>query len=256
MSSYDQFPPNDDDDGLSMLGPVFTASTIAAAGVLYLLTRHPLLAAILPWLHGGWPTFSTGLWILRSDPVRSRAWVCLVFYFAAGCWKAAVTALGTMIALGCIGAWCGLQPTEKEIMATTIAFLIGLALNILLATIAVIAALICKVRVCVRANLQLTLRHDLSRAAQIGPMPSGSSFTLEFVVVATAVVLPLILIGIAFTMLVVGEKAQVKPNDIITPLIVAIGICGIPLSGIPLVIWLCSRTVAKSPQECWPAGTT
>ncbi len=140
-------------------------------------------------------------------------------------------------------------------MASVLAFLIGLALNMVLATVAVIAALIYKVRVCVRANLQLVLRHDLSCAALIGPTPSSGSFTLEFVVVATAAVLPLIVVGIALTMLVFGENAQVKPNDFTTPIGMAIGIFGVPLSGIPLVIWLCSRTVAKSPQECWPAGT-
>ncbi len=103
MSSYNQLPLNTDNDGPSVFGPILTASTIAAAGVLYLVTRHPLLAAILPWLHGGWPTFSTGLWLLRTDPVRRCAWVCLIFYLAAGCWKAAVTALGTMMVLACVG---------------------------------------------------------------------------------------------------------------------------------------------------------
>ena len=93
MSVFDQLQHDDDRPILS--GPFVSALTIAAAGVVYVMTRHPLLAGILPWLHGGWPTFSTGIWILRSDPQRARARVCFLFYFAAACWKAAVVAFAT-----------------------------------------------------------------------------------------------------------------------------------------------------------------
>jgi hypothetical protein len=252
MSSFIQSPLADEPAQPSLFGPILTASMIAAAGIVYLFTRHPLLAAILPWLHGRWSTFCTGFWILRADPRRPRARVCFVFYLAAACWKAAIASLVTIVVITSIASECGLQPNEKEIVPVTLAFLAGLLLNTILGIVAVIAALVCKVRVYVRADLQMVLRYDLKRAALIGPSPRNSS-KIEFIVAATAAIVPLILIGTTLAMFVLGENLGGQHG--FEPLIGIAIIFGVPLSGIPLVVWLCSRVVSESPRESWPPGT-
>ena len=42
---------NNEEAQPSNFGPVLSALTIAAAGILYCVTRNPLLAMLLPWLH-------------------------------------------------------------------------------------------------------------------------------------------------------------------------------------------------------------
>jgi len=234
--------------------PVFTALTIAATAVLYLWTRHPLLAALLPWLHGGWATFSTGLWIVRVDPLRRRAWTCFSFYLAVACWKAAATALASIVLLALLAARFGVQPNENEIIASLLTLVAGLVLNSLIALVAVVAALCCRVRVCVRANLRTTTLNDLSRAAEIGPS-SRTPFSLEFIVVATAMILPLIIFGIMLLMICLGNGNAAVPPKGFTVVFAIATMFGVPLSAVPIVGWLCSRVVAKSPQDCWPAGT-
>jgi hypothetical protein len=194
MSVYLQNPLDDNNEPQRRIAPALTGVVFAAAGVLYLLTGHPLLAGILPWLYGGWPTFSAGLWILRTDPVRSRARVCFLFYLAAACWKAAATALATVMIFMFMSSICGIPPNNRELMAALLALLVGLVLNTLIGGIAVVAALVCKVRVWIRTNLRGLLRNDLTRAAYIGPSPQ-TRLSLEFAVVATAVLVPLVILG-------------------------------------------------------------
>jgi hypothetical protein len=259
MSSYDKLPLSNDGDEPSLIGPIFTASTIAAAGVLYLLTRHPLLAAILPWLHGGWPTFNTGLWILRTDPVRTRARVCFTFYLAAACWIAGAVALATGILLGCVGDLCGAKPNQVELLVSMLSFAAYIVISSLIALTAVIAALATRVRVCVRTNLKSMLRNELSRAAQFGAVQKGP-FRIEFLVVVSAAIVPLITVGMTLLVLLLtlaGDNGAAHPKNVNTILVIiacVVGL-GLPLIAIPIAGWLYPRVVAKSPQECWPAGT-
>lgn len=233
-------------------GPVLGALTVAAAGVLYCVTRHPLLAAILPWLHGGWKTFHTGLWILRTDPVRSRAGTCFAFYLAAACWKAAAAAFATVYLL-VIVTKSGIQPDETEFLALCLALLAGLLLNSLIGVAAVVAALVCKVRVCVQSDLRTAMHGDLSAAVLFGPRRNSTN--LGFIVVATAVVFPLAIAGAIVFAIVTWDRnanAAVNTVEVVVGLFASFAV---PLAAIPLLGWLSSRIIARSPQECWPPGT-
>src|SRR5574340_969567 len=81
---------------LGRLKPLLFGSTLLVATLLYLTTKEPVLAAILPCVHGGWNTFRTGLWLLRADPRRLRARTCFAFYVAAACWNAAAAGVASV----------------------------------------------------------------------------------------------------------------------------------------------------------------
>ena len=114
------------------LEPLLFGATLLLAMVLYLVTKQPALAAILPCLHGGWATFRTGWWVLRSDSRRCRARTCFAFYLAAACWKAAAAAL-TSIGVSVYAAnKFGVQPNMDEALAAMLVVAWGVVLNSLL----------------------------------------------------------------------------------------------------------------------------
>ena len=115
-------------------------SSLLAATVLYLVTNNPLIAAILPCLHGSWNTARTGLWLLKTDPCRSRARIRFAFYVAAACWKAAGAALGTVMVFILVERFVGLPPNMDELAAIMIVLAGGTVLNTLLGLAAVGAA--------------------------------------------------------------------------------------------------------------------
>ena len=251
---YDEQPVPEPHTKGSHSTPLLGVATVAAAGLVYCLTGHPLLAALLPWLHGGWNTFHTGFWILRKDPLRSRARICFVFYLAAACWKAAAAALAMVLIFAFADGMFGVKLNQKEIVATVMAFLAGLVLNSLIGVIAVTAAIIYGVRAWVQSNLRTVVRGDLSRASQIGPSPRQ---TLNFgvVVVITAMLLPVIVaLTVAMSMATMDKKANPHVDDSQVMLWLFVLFAG-PLIVYVFCKWLTARVIAKSPQECWPPGT-
>jgi hypothetical protein len=257
MSIYAQHPLNQDDDSQSPFGPLFTAMIVAAAGVLYVLTRHPLLAAILPWLHGGWATLSTGLWILRKDPSRRRAWTCFAFYTAVASWKAAAVALATLFIFFVVSQLCGVPVNDNEFIATLLAFAAGLLLSSLICIAAVVAALRCKVRVYYHAHLRSTVHGELTNAARI--RLRKHRFSLGRLVIGSLIVLPLLALPFVLMCMMMENKAMhrafIALGRNLGAAAVLLVTVALPWSGIYLAQWLCLRVVADSPGQCWPPGT-
>jgi hypothetical protein len=246
-----------DPDALRLPLGVFT---IVAAGIVYYFTRHPLLAALLPWLHGGWNTFRSGLWILKTDPLRPRAWTCFAFYLTMACWKAAAAAVATLAVFGFAALHFGIRVDEKELIATTIAFLAGVILHSVIGIIGVAAALRCRVRVWVQSNLRRALRGDLAQASRMGrvirPHPLRSravtyQTNLGVILVVTAMMVPVTIV--AATVLVLAVTLG-RPSNIEMIIALILFWCGL-IAAILSCGWLSSRVVARSPRECWPPGT-
>ncbi len=238
---------------LGRIEPFLFGVTLPAATLLYLATKEPILAAILPCLHGGWKTFRTGLWLLRSDPCRSRARTCFAFYTAAACWKAAAAALASVGLSVFVAIRFGVQPNISEFAALMLVLTGGVVLNTLLGLGSIYAALRCKIRVWVHPRLRTAVHGDLRLVAQIGPF--RRDFNHAIFVVATALVFPLVGAGaLGLAALTVGKN----PGEVGTvgaAIVALVLLFGGPLAMIPCYAWLSSRIIARSPQECWPAMT-
>jgi hypothetical protein len=237
----------------SWLEPFLFGSTLVAATVLYFATKEPMLAVLLPCLHGGWNTFRTGFWLLRTDPCRSRARTCFAFYIAAACWKAAAAALLAVLAFAAAEAITGVPPNMDEFAATMLVVAGGVTLNTLVGLAATCAAVVCKVRVWVHPHLRRKIGGDLRLVAGLKSYQRG--FNYAIFVVGTALVFPVVsvaMLGIAA--LTIGKN----PREVATfPTMIFefAAILGGPIAMIPCYAWLSSRIIARSPQECWTAGT-
>lgn len=227
--------------------------TLSIAVVVYLLTNKLVAAVILPCLHGGWHTMETGIWLLKSDPDRCRARVCLAFYFATACWKAAAVALVTVVLLGVAEAMTGVKPNMDEFAATMLVVAGGVAFNTLVGLGATIAAVFHKIRVWVHPSLRSMTHNELSMVTSLRPAQCG--FNHAIVVVATALVFPLLCIGTACLLVATVGKARNEVESVSEGLLVFTTMFGGPIAMIPCYAWLSQRIIAQTPQQCWPQGT-
>jgi hypothetical protein len=237
---------------VQLLHLLFSFVILTAAIIIYLATDSSLAAIILPCLHGGWNLFRTGIWLLKSDPFKSRARICFAFYVGAACWNSAAVAFITIFIFVFAAVKFGFQPNITEIEATMLVLTGGVVLNTLIGLGAVYAALHYKIKVWVRPRLRIQLEGDLNSLAAI------STFRYEFnyaiFVVATSLVFPSIILGLIVLGLV-GSVIQViglKPNDTLILIIELVLFFVPPFAMIPCYAWLSSRIVARNPQECWP----
>jgi hypothetical protein len=223
--------------------------TFAVAILLYLVTNEPIVAVILPCLHGGWNTIHTGLWLRKSDPCLHRAKVCFVFYVATAFWKAAAAALLTIVLLGVAQEWIGVNPDLDEIIATMLVVMGGVVFNTILGLVAIGLAIRHRIRVWVHPRLRTMLHDDLGQVINLNPFQSG--FNHAIVVVALALLFPPVIIGILTLALTTVDK---NINDVaIVPTILAfLMVFAGPIAMIPCYAWLSSRILAKTPQQCWP----
>ncbi|MFZ5829089.1 MAG: bifunctional nuclease family protein [Planctomycetota bacterium] len=239
-----------DESRPSRTAPLFFGLTLVAATLIYVVTKHPVAAAILPCLHGGWNTLRTGFWILRVDPSRCRARVCFAFYLAAACWKSAAAAIISIMLLTLVEEKLRVQPNMNELVATGAVVGFGIVLNMFLGLGAIGAALAYKVRVWVHPRLLAVTRGELRSVGALTPLQRG--FNHAIFVVVTAIVFPLLVaLGIAIADATVGKNPQELEKGW-TALFVMGSLAAIPLVMIPCYAWLSSRIIAQSPAHCWP----
>jgi hypothetical protein len=243
------------------LEPLLFVATLIVATLLYLVTKRPALAVILPCLHGGWETFRTGLWVLQSDPCRPRARTCFAFYLAAACWKSAASAFLAVVIFIVAAMITGFQPNINEFAATMFVLAGGVVLNMFLGLGAICAALRQKIRVWVHPRLRAMTDGDLRRVAELGPVRRGANHAIfglnhAIFVVATALAFPVAGAGaLAVAILTVGKNRN-QLETVPATIFLCLTLFGAPLATIPGYVWLSLRIVARSPQECWPELTS
>jgi hypothetical protein len=220
------------------------------ATILYFATNGSVLIAVLPCLYAGWKTFRAGLWILKSDPYRTRARICCTFYFAAAVWKIAADAFLTAMIFGIAENCLGFQPKIESFAAITITLLGGIVLNTLIGLIAIFAAIHYKIRVWIQPHIRTILHDDLRYASILKLHYYG--FNHAIFVVGTALLFPIVIFTvICFALLTTGQNANHVPTE--SELIIGMSILfGGPIAMIACYIWLSSRIIARNPQECWP----
>jgi hypothetical protein len=224
--------------------------TLAAATLIYLASGNAIASVVLPCLHAGWTTFRTGLWVLKSDPLRFRARTCFAYYVAAAFWKAALAALLSVAVFIAVAQRTGAEPSMKEFAAAMSVLIIGVVLNTALGLAATVAAIVGKIRVWVHPRLQSALDGDLRWAARQSYRVPG--FNHAILVVGTALVFPLVAMGaILLAVLSVGLSRQ-EAESSMGSLVGCIAIFALPLAAIPGYAWLSARVIARHPVECWP----
>jgi hypothetical protein len=146
----------------------------------------------------------------------------------------------------------GFQPNWGEFGATMLAGVGGVVATTLLGLGAICAALYYKIRVWVHPRLRAATHGDLRLVARLTAPQSG--FNHAVFVVATAVVTPILVGGaVGLTALMIGKNCKECES---VPVKIALAAYVIaPVALIPCYMWLSSRIIARSPQECWPEMT-
>ena len=224
------------------------ASGFVAGVLVYLATRDPVAGAVLPAAGAGVGYVGTGLWVWRFDPFRTRARICLVFYLAAGCWRAAAAAVAAVIAFVVMANLFDRRPDLDRFSATMLVLIAGVALSTVLGLVATVAALVTRTRVWINPNLRALLEDG-------DPEDAGRRVGRNHAVavVGTALVVPMIA---ACGAVLVAKTADGRPPaefegvaSVVSTLLLVFG--GL-LAMIPLYAWVSARVLARTPRECWP----
>jgi len=221
--------------------------TIAVAVVLFLLTRNPLMASILPYLRAGWPAFRSALWLRRYDPLAGRGRTCLWFYLATAGWKAGTAALLTVLALRVLQDISGQGVDTTKLVPAAVIVFGGVLRSVLLGVIGIASALFRRVRVFVIPNI-CSLCHGQFQATST-VASQRHRFNHAIFIVATSLVLPVVATGVG--LLVAFSFAN--PNKFpVVPAVAGFGLIGLgPFAMIPVYGYCSSRIIARTPRECW-----
>ena len=230
-------------------GHVAWLVALAVAGIVYLETTNAPLSVAAFCIKAGWNEFSSGWWLLRSDPLRPRARACFWFYAAASLCKICAFATGAMLLCGAlVSQQAGIQPPRQFIVAGTTMF-VALGLSAIVGLMAVVTAWKRRLKVWVHPRVRRACGGDFTRMGSVAQTLTGAN--RAFFVVVMSTIVPAIAMGIvALCVLTAGAK----PNDMGPAQWVAMVLLfGCPLMIIPVIAIVLSKTAARSAAECWPA---
>lgn len=142
--------------------PALTLSCLLAVG-LYLASRSPLLGALLPALMAGGKSYVSGIWVLRRDPHRKRAWTSAVFQAAVGAFLSAFAAFSSIFLFAVVEKVVGIAPNMQAMQVSLTVVIAGLLLNTFVAWFGMLLAWRFGVRVWANPKLKLTIGEDLNR---------------------------------------------------------------------------------------------
>ncbi len=210
--------------------------------LLFELTADPVLGVLVACMKYGWDELQLSRQLRRHDPVLVRGRVCARFYEAYALWKVSLVAFGMMFLVIMVheGILSRLKPPgqpraegpPRGFIAATLLMLAGFTLAGVVSLLAVISALLHRLRVWVgRRNNRLK---------------------------AVLLVVSLFWFTPVLLLLVLGifPHLGIAPGQI-PPAVVGLGIVLIfvlifPVGLLLLLGWLESRIAALAPHECWP----
>jgi hypothetical protein len=162
--------------------------------LVYLATNDPLLGVLFGSLHAGWNATLAGIWVLRSDYQRTRAWISSAFLLAAACWQVAASALISILCMMFAGELFGAQPHLDQFVVTMIALASGVLLSTLIGLVATFFALVYGLRIWVNPTLREDVHGNFSALVQAEAWPYRR-FNFAIFVMGTSLVTPPILWG-------------------------------------------------------------
>jgi hypothetical protein len=220
--------------------PLVRFVTILIGGAaVYLATNSAVAGAVLPSAYGGWRSVTTGLWIYKTDPHRSRAKICSAFFLATALWQAAAAACGSVVVFIVLASLTGKNPDMDSFAATMVTLTTGVVLSTLVGLLASVAASVQGIRVWIHPMLRQIVRDDLQGVTE---WPPQARFNYAIFVLATSV---------AFPVLAVCCLMLVDPVSEALALVLFLG--GVCLA-VVAYIRLSSRIIATHPIECWARG--
>lgn len=230
--------PEDDDLGRERRWAALAWGLMIAVGFLvWDLTDRTGLAASVACLKFGWEETSTGFYLLRKDPNRSRGWICCTFHIARGCarfgWIGFVVSLAAEEGPHFVRQWQGLPPAPRVandvFLNVLLLSMCGITSSVFLSGVATWLALSGKQRVWIDPTTRM------SRTQRLWPpQPCGRNRVWLHVVVGTVAMTHLFGL-LAMAMAVGGWLSLVT-----VPCSLALG-------------WRVARRIAaRSPIECWP----
>jgi hypothetical protein len=238
-------------------------SAVAFGVILFLVSGNAIAGAVLPSLNAGWSSFSTGLWLLRTDERLARAITCFVFYLATACYQAAAGALAGMLFFLAVEELTGKNPTQDEIEAVLLTLLGAVVGTTLVGLLATFLAYVNRIRVWVHPGLRSKLRGRLASVARLEVAGNSSAkraavlwtrhagFNHAIFVLAISLIFPVAALGCGALIFMISDSA---PNDISVFQVVTTMtlVFGGPLAMIPVYALLSARIIAPHPRDCWP----
>src|SRR5690606_10010121 len=153
------------------VGRWLLAAAFTAGAFVYLGTTSPMAGAVLPALSAATGSIGTGLWVLRADPARSRAWTCLAFYIATALWQAAAASLASVVMFVLIEQLVDRAPRLEQFVPTMLVLVTGVTVSTAIGLAAICSALKLRLKVFIHPKLPSIVDHDLSSDGSLRDRP-------------------------------------------------------------------------------------
>ena len=214
---------------------------------VFVATSSPTAGVVLPLFAGGARTVTTGRWVLRFDPDRTRARISFAFYLATACWQSSASALTAIMVFAFLSARIAMPNFNARVETTLLVLFIGLAASVLIGFGATCAAIRDGRRVWIHPKLGAIYAAAL-RSPHLAA--EGARFNYAVFIVGTSLLAPIVaLCGIVLVLISARNgQAAADPPSLIALFVLLL----LPFGSIPLYAWASSRIVARSPRECWP----
>ena len=214
----------------------YTVGMFFVFAVIGLVSRSPLICAVISGGYSGWNSLSSGWWVLRADPNRARGRICCAFHVALAFWMGAPAALASSFLVVTVADWMGKPANEDDLTITLISLLVAILASCAIGFFAAIAAVWFRVKVWVHPRFYLAIGRELQQPA--------ARFNCGTFVLATSVGLPTMAFACIFAVAPAG------------PWVLPLVFLGGPVLAIYLYGWLARRIFAASVLDYWQFPTS
>lgn len=238
-------------DPLKSVATWFLVAAVSTA--VFLFTMSPLLASVWPYLRAGWPAVRTAWWLRKVDPWPIRGKVGFYFHLAMAGFRAGVAGLLMVLLSGLIAdARQGIPDLTQFIIAMCV-ILTGMSMSFLFGWWGTILAFRHGVRVFVISNLRDICHGDFSQIERLSPRRYHTN-PANFVM-AVAISGPALALWFAAMLTTIPDPTQPQAPTVSAAILLgALPVLGVGC--IALLIFLSTRVIARTPQECWLAVPT
>jgi hypothetical protein len=213
---------------------------------------NPVFGAVVACLKPALEDGRTALWLLRSDPKRSRGWACCFMFLAAGFWKTFAWSIVLGIALAAVSDISGGGAALRDsVLGAMIASLFGFVILILSSALAVGSSLV--------SGTRIWVSRDIHRARRAGAWPPSRLVRHEASNQVDVLVMPMLLVwcfGLVTMSIVMALAAERTKLAADAGGVIVVAVIGSMIVGSALILALRDairrRMVAGTASVCWP----